>query len=69
MGLTCHCLVHLLLYRASVQFFQSFFSVPNEGGFYLQSVDNEIVLWEPKTKEQSPGEVIQFNFPRIVFLL
>ncbi|KAF0930569.1 hypothetical protein E2562_033487 [Oryza meyeriana var. granulata] len=21
-----------------------------------QSVDNEIVLWEPKTKEQSPGE-------------
>lgn len=49
--------------------FQSFFSVPNEGRFYLQSVDNEIVLWEPKTKEQSPGEVIQFNFPRIVFLL
>jgi hypothetical protein len=26
----------------------------------LQSVDNEIVLWEPKTKEQSPGEVTQF---------
>lgn len=23
----------------------------------MQSVDNEIVLWEPKTKEQSPGEV------------
>jgi len=23
----------------------------------LQSVDNEIVLWEPKMKEQSPGEV------------
>ncbi|KAF9588776.1 hypothetical protein IFM89_015503 [Coptis chinensis] len=22
----------------------------------IQSVDNEIVLWEPKTKEQSPGE-------------
>ena len=27
----------------------------------LQSVDNEIVLWEPKTKEQSPGEVTQFD--------
>lgn len=24
---------------------------------YLQSVDNELVLWEPKMKEQSPGEV------------
>ncbi|KAG6487513.1 hypothetical protein ZIOFF_056100 [Zingiber officinale] len=24
--------------------------------YLLQSVDNEIVLWEPKTKEQSPGE-------------
>ncbi|KAF0890224.1 hypothetical protein E2562_039262, partial [Oryza meyeriana var. granulata] len=23
---------------------------------WLRSVDNEIVLWEPKTKEQSPGE-------------
>lgn len=23
----------------------------------FQSVDNEIVLWEPKMKEQSPGEV------------
>ena len=23
----------------------------------LQSVDNEIALWEPKMKEQSPGEV------------
>ncbi|RLN04737.1 FIE2 [Panicum miliaceum] len=22
----------------------------------VKSVDNEIVLWEPKTKEQSPGE-------------
>jgi hypothetical protein len=28
----------------------------------LQSVDNEIVLWEPKTKDQNPGEVIYFNF-------
>ena len=27
----------------------------------LQSVDNEIVLWEPKTKEQSPAEVTQCN--------
>lgn len=26
-------------------------------GLQMQSVDNEIVLWEPKTKEQSPGEV------------
>ena len=24
---------------------------------YVQSVDNEIVLWEPKMKEHSPGEV------------
>ena len=24
---------------------------------YFQSVDNEIVLWEPKLKDQSPGEV------------
>lgn len=24
---------------------------------YCQSVDNELVLWEPKIKEQSPGEV------------
>ncbi|KAF2285832.1 hypothetical protein GH714_008301 [Hevea brasiliensis] len=24
----------------------------------LQSVDNEIVLWEPKMKEQSPGESV-----------
>lgn len=23
----------------------------------FQSVDSEIVLWEPKMKEQSPGEV------------
>ena len=34
----------------------------------LQSVDNEIVLWEPKTKEQSPGEVTQFNISWIVLL-
>ena len=27
----------------------------------MQSVDNEIVLWEPKTKEQSPGEVSFFS--------
>jgi hypothetical protein len=26
--------------------------------FNLQSVDNEIILWEPKTKDQCPGEVI-----------
>lgn len=24
---------------------------------HFQSVDNEIVLWEPKVKEQTPGEV------------
>ena len=24
---------------------------------HFQSVDNEIVLWEPKVKDQSPGEV------------
>lgn len=34
----------------------------------LQSVDNEIVLWEPKTKEQGVGEVIQFNLSSIVYL-
>lgn len=27
----------------------------------VQSVDNEIVLWEPKMKEQSPGEVRIFS--------
>lgn len=27
----------------------------------LQSVDNEIVLWEPKMKEQSPGEVSVYS--------
>lgn len=38
----------------------------------LQSVDNEIVLWEPKMKEQSPGEVrvssLIFLFGDINFL-
>ncbi|XP_057462909.1 polycomb group protein FIE1-like isoform X1 [Actinidia eriantha] len=29
------------------------------GDFILsKSVDNEIVLWEPKMKEQSPGEIV-----------
>lgn len=31
--------------------------------FRFQSVDNEIVLWEPKMKDQSPGEVrIPYNY-------
>ena len=37
----------------------------------LQSVDNEIVLWEPKMKEQSPGEVriLDAYFWTIFFIL
>ena len=31
------------------------------GNFDSQSVEHEIVLWEPKIKEKSPGEVINFN--------
>lgn len=32
----------------------------------FQSVDSEIVLWEPKMKEQSPGEV---RIPTLFFLI
>lgn len=35
---------------------------------HFQSVDNEIVLWEPKMKEQSPGEVSQ-NSSMLHFLI
>lgn len=42
----------------------------------FQSVDNEIVLWEPKMKEQSPGEVriqcsgalLDIHVDRLLFL-
>lgn len=37
--------------------------------FRFQSVDNEIVLWEPKVKEQTPGEVsyIIITFSQLYF--
>jgi len=35
--------------------------------FDSQSVEHEIVLWEPKVKE-SPGEVINFNHSIILYL-
>ena len=36
--------------------------------FDSQSVEHEIVLWEPKLKEKSPGEVINFNHSIILYL-
>jgi hypothetical protein len=36
--------------------------------FDSQSVEHEIVLWEPKIKENSPGEVINSKLSIIIYL-
>lgn len=45
LGIAFHCLIVDIIYAHILLLFS------------FQSVDNEIVLWEPKTKDQSPGEV------------
>ena len=53
------CTVHLFNSVLQLQFSERWDVIC--ANFDSQSVEHEIVLWEPKIKEKSPGEVINFN--------
>jgi len=59
--INCNSTVHIHLFNSVLQLqFSERWDVIC-ANFDSQSVEHEIVLWEPKIKEKSPGEVINFN--------